>query len=156
MQKTLTLAHGYPNDLVRMIFIFVLHSCALGESNLSIRRVKSKSAVLVMEANRGFPSTVTCVPYHPVYSNDACLINFIPLFYAARKARYANINDKRTITLMLLIWPMQNNAKILKMTKTLAHGYSSESSQRELSNEYQHDRDKLFSKIFASSCFGRK
>ena len=24
--------------------------------------------------------------------------------------------------------------------KTLAHGYSSESNQRELSNEYQHDR----------------
>ena len=27
-----------------------------------------------------------------------------------------------------------------KMTETLAHGYSSESTQRELSNEYQHDR----------------
>ena len=26
------------------------------------------------------------------------------------------------------------------MTETLAHGYSSESTQRELSNEYQHDR----------------
>ena len=26
------------------------------------------------------------------------------------------------------------------MTESLAHGYSSESSQRELSNEYQHDR----------------
>ena len=26
------------------------------------------------------------------------------------------------------------------MTKTLANGYSSESTQRELSNEYQHDR----------------
>ena len=26
------------------------------------------------------------------------------------------------------------------MTKTLAHEYSSESTQRELSNEYQHDR----------------
>ena len=25
------------------------------------------------------------------------------------------------------------------MTETLAHGYASESSQRELSNEYQHD-----------------
>ena len=30
--------------------------------------------------------------------------------------------------------------KIWKMTETLAHGYSSESAQRELSNEYQHDR----------------
>ena len=27
-----------------------------------------------------------------------------------------------------------------KMTETLAHGYSSESTQWELSNEYQHDR----------------
>ena len=26
------------------------------------------------------------------------------------------------------------------MTKTLAYGYSSESAQRELSSEYQHDR----------------
>ena len=26
------------------------------------------------------------------------------------------------------------------MTETLAHGYSSEIAQRELSNEYQHDR----------------
>ena len=32
---------------------------------------------------------------------------------------------------------MQKNEKV---TKTLAHGYSSESTPRELSNEYQHDR----------------
>ena len=31
---------------------------------------------------------------------------------------------------------MQNN---WKMTETLAHGYSSESTQQELSNEYQFD-----------------
>ena len=30
--------------------------------------------------------------------------------------------------------------KTLKMTETLALGYSYESTQRELSNEYQHDR----------------
>ena len=30
--------------------------------------------------------------------------------------------------------------KTLKMTETLANGYSSESTQLELSNEYQHDR----------------
>ena len=35
---------------------------------------------------------------------------------------------------------MQN---IWKMTETLAHGYSSESTQQELSNEYQHDRVKM-------------
>ena len=32
---------------------------------------------------------------------------------------------------------MQNS---VKMTQTLANGYSSESTQQELSNEYQHDR----------------
>ena len=34
---------------------------------------------------------------------------------------------------------MQNDAKKLKMAETLANGYSFESAQRELSNEYQHD-----------------
>ena len=33
--------------------------------------------------------------------------------------------------------------KIFKMTVTLAHGYSSESTQRELSDEYQHDSVKM-------------
>ena len=32
------------------------------------------------------------------------------------------------------------------MTETLAHGYTSESTQRELSNEYQHDRVTMFFK----------
>ena len=32
------------------------------------------------------------------------------------------------------------------MTETLAHGYSSESAQWELSVEYQHDRVKMFLK----------
>ena len=35
------------------------------------------------------------------------------------------------------------------MTETLAYGYSSESNQRELSNEYQHDRVKI---VFNSLC----
>ena len=35
------------------------------------------------------------------------------------------------------------------MTKTLTHGYSSESTQRELSNEYQHDRALL---VFKKLC----
>ena len=30
--------------------------------------------------------------------------------------------------------------KFWKMSETLAYGYSSEGTQRELSNEYQHDR----------------
>ena len=45
-----------------------------------------------------------------------------------------------------LILPIHHDAKTRKMTETLAYGYSSESAQRELSNEYQHDR------IFKSLC----
>ena len=39
-----------------------------------------------------------------------------------------------------LIWPIKMMQKTLKMTETLAHEYSSESTQRELSNEYPYDR----------------
>ena len=35
------------------------------------------------------------------------------------------------------------------MTKTLANGYSSESTHRELSNEYQHDRVSMVFKDFS-------
>ena len=49
------------------------------------------------------------------------------------------------------MWPIQNDAKKLKMTETLAHGYSSESTQRD-SSEYQHDRVKMVFKIFISFC----
>ena len=36
-----------------------------------------------------------------------------------------------------------------RLTETMAHGYSSESTQRELSNEYQHDR---VCKVFKDVC----
>ena len=39
--------------------------------------------------------------------------------------------------------------KTYKMTETLAHGHSFESTQQELSNEYQHDRVKM---VFKSLC----
>ena len=43
------------------------------------------------------------------------------------------------------------------MTETLAHGYSSESTQLEQSNEHQHDRVKMiFKKISVSLYFGEK
>ena len=40
------------------------------------------------------------------------------------------------------------------MTETLAHGYSSESAQRKLSNEHQHNRDGYFLMIlfFPKQC----
>ena len=43
-----------------------------------------------------------------------------------------------------LIWLIQNGEK--KMTETLAHGFSSKSTQQELSNEYQHEMFKMFFK----------
>ena len=43
-----------------------------------------------------------------------------------------------------LILPIQNDAKDLKMSGNPGiYGFSSESTQRELSNEYQHDRVKM-------------
>ena len=42
--------------------------------------------------------------------------------------------------------PIQNDAKSWKMTETLANRYSSESTQRELSNEYKHERIKMIIK----------
>ena len=47
--------------------------------------------------------------------------------------------------------------KKLKMTETVANGYSSESTERKLSNEYpctNMTRFRRFSIIFGSSCFG--
>ena len=47
-----------------------------------------------------------------------------------------------------MIWPIQNYAKKTeKITETLANGYLSESTQRGLTNEYQHDRVKMVFKI---------
>ena len=56
------------------------------------------------------------------------------------------------LTLMLLVanFTLQDDAKNLKkMTETLANGYSFESAQRELSNEYQYDRVYM---VFKSFC----
>ena len=44
---------------------------------------------------------------------------------------------------------MQNYA-IMKITETLAYGYSPEITQGELSNEYQHDRVYMFFKKLCS------
>ena len=41
---------------------------------------------------------------------------------------------------MLLVSYLANTKYAKKKTETLEHGHSSESTQRELSNEYQHDR----------------
>ena len=49
----------------------------------------------------------------------------------------------KELTLILLVANLANTKwckTTRKMTETLAHGYSSESTQRELSNDYQHHR----------------
>ena len=46
--------------------------------------------------------------------------------------------------------------KIWKMTKTLANGYSYESAQQELSNEYQHDRVQMVIKDLCVIVLGMK
>ena len=53
------------------------------------------------------------------------------------------MDDHIPLTLMLLIANLVNTKwckKTGKITKTQAHRYSSKSTQRELSNEYQHER----------------
>ena len=60
---------------------------------------------------------------------------------------------------MLLVANLTNTKMIQKiciMTEPLVHGYSSESTQQELFNEYQLDRVQVVFKIFASLCFGQK
>ena len=48
------------------------------------------------------------------------------------------------------------SCRIWNMTENLTNGYSSENTQQELSNEYQHDRVKVvIVKMFAFLCFGR-
>ena len=47
----------------------------------------------------------------------------------------------------------KNDAKTRKMTETPAHGYSTESTQQEPSNIYQHDR---FSQYLCMLVFGTK
>ena len=44
---------------------------------------------------------------------------------------------------------IQKDAKNLKIPETLSNGYSFESTQRELSNEYQHDRIEM---VFKNLC----
>ena len=54
-----------------------------------------------------------------------------------------NMLERSVLSLMLLVANLAITKlykKTEKMTEIMAHGYSSESTPRELSNEYQHDR----------------
>ena len=62
-------------------------------------------------------------------------------------ARHCPSEIRVQLTLMLLVANLANTKrckKPRKITETLANGYSSESTQRELSNEYQDDRVSMF------------
>ena len=50
---------------------------------------------------------------------------------------------------MLLLANLANRKMMQKIIETLLYGYSSESTQQELSNEYQHDTVK---KLFKNLC----
>ena len=68
-------------------------------------------------------------------------------------------NGSLSLTLMLLVanlWRYKMMQKPLKMTGTLANGYSSKSTRRELSNEYQHGRVKMFFKNLRNRVFWTK
>ena len=71
------------------------------------------------------------------YQNDNDFSNIPP------KSSYTGLISTHILTLMLLVANLADTKwckKSWKLTETLANGYSSESAQRELSNEYQHDR----------------
>ena len=60
-----------------------------------------------------------------------------------------SVNSTETITLTLMLLVANLMTKGWEMTETLAHGYSYESTQRELSYEYPHD---LVRMIFIMFC----
>ena len=80
-----------------------------------------------------------------------------------------NISPEMVITVSMTVYDRPQNwwlksglwrkvvlISLVKMNDwNLACGYSSETTQRELFNEYQHDRIWWFTKIFASLCIGR-
>ena len=57
----------------------------------------------------------------------------------------ADFNENREELILIFAWSTLPS-HFFSMTETLAHGYSSESTQQELSNEYQHDRVSMVSK----------
>ena len=61
---------------------------------------------------------------------------------STKKLHFQLLSSSSHWTLMLLVANLTNTKwwNALKMTETLAHGYSSESTQKELSNGYQHGR----------------
>ena len=65
---------------------------------------------------------------------------FFASFFIGRIRCQQHKGKLASLTVMLLVANLANAKRCRKMTETLANGYSSESTRRELSNEYRHDR----------------
>ena len=127
----------------------LLHSCALDES--CIERVNvhycfyivRRADQLVGKNNRQF-LWFSYVNLLVTYAIHFLSIQYWYNVISLTETDYVSLKHKSLLYQLLccrwLSWPVQNEAKKLKMAKTLAHGYSSERTKQELSNEYQHDR----------------
>ena len=62
----------------------------------------------------------------------------------------ALVKNELTLMLVAKIFQYKIMQKTLEMTETLAYGYSSESTQQEIYNEYRHDR--VNEMVFKNRC----
>ena len=88
------------------------------------------------------PAPDVGVPDHaPVVEAGVEMVRHLSLQETRQQQFHLEPTEKHEdgLTLMLLVANLAIK-KPAKMTETLAHGYSSESMERELSYEYQHDR----------------
>ena len=72
-------------------------------------------------------------------------ISFSSVKYSRHSTFFSKISYLTTLSPLILLTLMLQvanlaNTKSCKIPDTLLHGYSSERTQQELSNEYQHDR----------------
>ena len=91
------------------------------------------SLSLTWDQTEGFTGYSSFLHHFDLVSHDFVMVSEIP------NSLFTIVNFL-ILFLLTLIIPVTNLQKNWKMTETLANGYSSERAQRELSNEYQHDR----------------
>ena len=113
----------------------------------------------VMPVQTFFMSLKSNIFYKPVMQSSKLFTGIVRHRYNTKIVRehrlFSYVVGVDTLTLMLLANPKGCKTPE-EMTETLAHGYSSESTQQELSNEYQLTGFRWSSKIFASLCFRQK
>ena len=119
------LSNEYQHDRVKMVFKILCLLC-FGRKSPQHWRVKNKaldSKHFWRRVVGWFLSTIS-------HSNILIMTKIFPM-QPGHLSPYAAGGWFHQYRMML---------KTLKTTGTLAHGYSSESTKRKLSNEYQHDR----------------